>query len=65
MNNRYKYSQTWFLGSEIRNKLQNYLDKSKENTMLEIGCFEGCLEGCLVGCEVGCRVGCLVGCEVG
>ena len=39
--NRYKYSQTWFLGSEIRNKLQNYLDSSKENIMLEIGCFEG------------------------
>jgi len=39
--NNYKYSQTWFKNSEIEQKLQNYLDKSKENKMLEIGCFEG------------------------
>jgi hypothetical protein len=39
--NRYKYSQTWFLGSEIRNILGNFLDNSKENNILEIGCFEG------------------------
>lgn len=37
----YKYSQTWFLRSEIKNNLEKYLDKSKENKMLEIGCFEG------------------------
>jgi predicted O-methyltransferase YrrM len=37
----YKYSQTWFLCSEIRNKLFQFLDKSKENKILEIGCFEG------------------------
>jgi len=39
--NKYKYSQSWFLGSEIKNRLSNYLDKSKENRILEIGCFEG------------------------
>jgi predicted O-methyltransferase YrrM len=37
----YKYSQTWFLGSEIKNELLKFLDKSKENHILEIGCFEG------------------------
>ena len=37
----YKYSQTWFLSSEIKNKLSNFLDKSKENKILEIGSFEG------------------------
>ena len=39
--NDYKYSQTWFLGSEIKNNLFSFLDKSKENKILEIGCFEG------------------------
>jgi predicted O-methyltransferase YrrM len=39
--NKYKYSQSWFLGSEIRQKLFNFLDKEKENKILEIGCFEG------------------------
>lgn len=38
---KYKYSQNWFLGSEIKNLLLNFLDKSKKNTILEIGCFEG------------------------
>ena len=37
----YKYSQTWFLYSEIKNRLCEFLDKSKENRILEIGCFEG------------------------
>lgn len=37
----YRYSQSWFLGSEIKYKINNFLDKSKENKMLEIGCFEG------------------------
>ena len=37
----YKYSQIWFLTSEIRNKLFNFLDKTKQNNILEIGCFEG------------------------
>jgi predicted O-methyltransferase YrrM len=39
--NHYKYSQSWFIGSEINNSLVNFLDKSKENKILEIGCFEG------------------------
>jgi predicted O-methyltransferase YrrM len=39
--NNYKYSQTWFLDSEIKNSLFQFLDKSKENKILEIGCFEG------------------------
>jgi predicted O-methyltransferase YrrM len=39
--NNYKYSQNWFLGSEIQNSLFQFLDKSKENKILEIGCFEG------------------------
>jgi predicted O-methyltransferase YrrM len=37
----YKYSQNWFLGSEIKNRLLQFLDKSKQNKLLEIGCFEG------------------------
>jgi predicted O-methyltransferase YrrM len=39
--NNYKYSQQWFIGSEIKRVLSNFLDKSQENNMLEIGCFEG------------------------
>jgi predicted O-methyltransferase YrrM len=39
--NIYKYSQTWFLGSEIRRNLYKFLDNTKENKILEIGCFEG------------------------
>jgi len=39
--NNYKYYQSWFLVSEINNLLFCFLDKSKENRMLEIGCFEG------------------------
>ena len=37
----YKYSRCWFIGSEIQNYLFNFLDRSKENKILEIGCFEG------------------------
>ena len=39
--NNYKYSQNWFLFSEIKKCLFQFLDKSKENKILEIGCFEG------------------------
>lgn len=39
--NYYKYSQQWFLDSEIKNSLFRFLDKTKENKILEIGCFEG------------------------
>lgn len=37
----YRYSQVWFLKSEIKNKLLSFCDDSKENHILEIGCFEG------------------------
>lgn len=39
--NCYKYTKGWFLNSEIRNNLAKYLDMSKENNILEIGCYEG------------------------
>ena len=39
--NNYKYSQTWFIGSDINLLLSNFLDKSQCNKILEIGCFEG------------------------
>lgn len=37
----YKYTQSWFLGSEIQRMLLNHIDTSVKNTILEIGCFEG------------------------
>ena len=37
----YKYSQIWFMGSEIKRKLPDMLDKTAVNRILEIGCFEG------------------------
>ena len=37
----YKYTQSWFLGSEIRQLILKYLDNSKQNNILEIGCYEG------------------------
>jgi len=37
----YKYSQDWFLGSEIRKYITSVVDGSKEQRILEIGCFEG------------------------
>lgn len=37
----YKYSQNWFLVSEIRSKLLDIIDSSKENNILEIGSYEG------------------------
>jgi predicted O-methyltransferase YrrM len=37
----YKYSQNWFLSSEIRSKLLDIIDPSKENNILEIGSYEG------------------------
>jgi len=39
--NNYRYTQTWFLNSEIKQLLSTYLDNSKENNILEIGCYEG------------------------
>ena len=37
----YKYLQTWFFGSEIKENLHSYVEKTSENRILEIGCFEG------------------------
>lgn len=37
----YKYTQSWFIGSEIQRMLLNHIDTSVKNTVLEIGCFEG------------------------
>lgn len=39
--NNYKYSQSWFLHSEIKHLLLNFINKTTKNTILEIGCFEG------------------------
>jgi len=38
---KYKHTQKWFLGSEIKDKLIHFMDESSENRILEIGCFEG------------------------
>ena len=37
----YKYTKTWFCHCELMCHLINLLDKSKENRILEIGCYEG------------------------
>jgi predicted O-methyltransferase YrrM len=37
----YKYTKEWFLGSEIRKNIFNFVDRSKEHKILEIGCYEG------------------------
>ncbi len=37
----YKYTHPWFLQSEIRSLLLNFVDVTKVNTILEIGCYEG------------------------
>lgn len=37
----YIFSKTWFLDSEIKQLLLNFMDKTKKNNILEIGCFEG------------------------
>lgn len=37
----YKYSQSWFLFSELKKVLFQFLDTSQQNNILEIGCFEG------------------------
>ena len=37
----YKYTKTWFLQCELKYRLINFLDKTKENNILEIGCYEG------------------------
>ena len=37
----YKYTQSWFLHSEINIRLLEFINNSTINNVLEIGCFEG------------------------
>jgi predicted O-methyltransferase YrrM len=37
----YKYTQAWFINSEIHRYLRTFCDSTTERRMLEIGCFEG------------------------
>ncbi len=37
----YKYTQNWFLRSEIYRSILKYMDRTQKNTVLEIGCYEG------------------------
>jgi hypothetical protein len=39
--NKYKYTKNWFLDSELKQKLLNYINKDAKNSVLEIGCYEG------------------------
>jgi hypothetical protein len=38
---KFKYTKTWFLQSELKNELHNFLNTSNQINILEIGCFEG------------------------
>ena len=38
---KYKYTQNWFINSEIQRKLKTFYNETEENRMLEIGCYEG------------------------
>jgi predicted O-methyltransferase YrrM len=38
---KYKYTQSWFLGAEIKDLSLIFLDSSSTNNILEIGCYEG------------------------
>lgn len=40
-NNLYKYTKNWFNVSEIKKYILNYVNSSKPNNILEIGCYEG------------------------
>jgi hypothetical protein len=37
----YKYTQNWFLNSDIRKLLLKYIKQDVKHSILEIGCFEG------------------------
>ena len=39
--NKYKYTQRWFLDSEINKNIFNFVKKNSEISILEIGCYEG------------------------
>ena len=38
---KYRYSQTWFIDSDIHKNLDTFFTRATENRILEIGCFEG------------------------
>ena len=38
--NNYKFTQPWYLGSEIKKFLLNHIDKTIKYNILEIGSFE-------------------------
>lgn len=37
----YTYSHDWFLHSELKRRLSEFVTPNQPNTLLEIGCFEG------------------------
>ena len=37
----YKYTKTWFIGNEIMFILDKFLDRTSENRILDIGCYDG------------------------
>jgi predicted O-methyltransferase YrrM len=38
---KYKYTQSWFLRSEIYNKVLQFVNINEKHSILEIGCYEG------------------------
>lgn len=38
---KYKFTQTWYINSEIRKVLLKHVDKNRKYNILEIGSFEG------------------------
>jgi len=47
----YEYTHSWFLGSEIKTELMNFIDSSRSLRILEIGCYEG-ISSCFFSDEV-------------
>ena len=43
---KYRYTKTWFIGSEIHRNLLKHINKGTKINMLEIGCFEGLSSSC-------------------
>jgi len=43
---KYKYTQSWFINSEIRFNLLKFISLDKQHNILEIGCFEGLSSSC-------------------
>jgi predicted O-methyltransferase YrrM len=39
--NKYIYTKSWFLESEIKQKIVNLINKNNQRFILEIGCYEG------------------------